>query len=299
MLLDQRIIVDVLFLLIAIIFLLLLNIYLHVRLRRTATLVFLQISCLAMISTLICWFFYRTGFNLAHIKNALPVSYIALSISLASLIAFIIATSLSRRTKMSALIFPPDISSFIVQIDDLIIIYNNAKKIIGINHQDKFDSIFSDREADYPFCNNSQFFSSNNKHYMLKAAAVKDRLRSKLGTVVIVHDVTEAKNLTDQINISNDQLELTCQKLESHIEVQRKLEIEKQILIIIENIQNDLSHRLEAISAQLLSYEHTTIQGTFQQSIAVIADELRNIYRTVRKTVHNMNQHESIDRRQK
>ncbi|MDD2375231.1 MAG: hypothetical protein PHD23_07745 [Eubacteriales bacterium] len=134
---------------------------------------------------------------------------------------------------------------------------------------------------------------------MLKAAAVKDQLRSNLGTVVIIHDVTEAKKLADQINISNEQLELTCQKLESRIEVQRKLEIEKQKLIIIEDIQNNLSQRLEAISAQILSYEHTINQGTFQQSITVIADELRNIYRTVRKTVHSMNQHDNIDRRQK
>ncbi len=69
--------------------------------------------------------------------------------------------------------------------------------------------------------------------------------------------------------------------------------------IIIENIQNNLSRRLEAISAQILSHEHTINQDIFQQSINVIADELRNIYRTVRKTVHSMNQHDNIDRRQK
>lgn len=299
MLLDQRIIIDVLFLLIAIIFLLLLSIYLHVRLRRTVALVFLQFSCLSMIATLTSLFLYRTSFNLPHGSGALFASYLSLGISLTSLAAFILATSISKYLNQTPLILPPDISSFLVQIEDLIIIYNSAEKIIGINHHDKFDSIFSDHKADYSFCSNDKFFSSNNKHYMLKAAAVKDRLRSNLGTVVIIHDVTEAKKLADQINISNEQLELTCQKLESRIEVQRKLETEKQKLIIIEDIQNNLSQRLEAISVQILSNEHTINQGTFQQSITVIADELRNIYRTVRKTVHSMNQHDNIDRRQK
>lgn len=324
MTMPNSLIIEVLFMLIAITALLLLSIYLYVRLHRSAALTALQGAAIFMIIAFIFRFMNKTSLDkTGHIDFGL-LSIIAFVISLSSALVFVVLLIRVRNRGRSGLSMPPDLSVLFTELEDTILIYNRSNDLIGVNKPDQLEDIFPDSDhglnqlvslVDNSMKQNQQDVSQllcdrnaleayfqhgiesvrdtgnitdrKGRQYLLRVSPISDQIRSDLGMLVILHDITQEKQLLTEIEKSNQRLEKTCEELEKRIGLEQQLEAEKQRMFLLQQIQNDMADRLNHVMGRLteMAAKQVVSEGRL---LSELAEDLRQIYKQVRQTVHGM-----------
>lgn len=222
-----------------------------------------------------------------------------------------------KKINLSESIFlQPDTSSLFSAINDPIVIYDNNNHLLSIHKDElllnlkstqiyKLEDLISiiskfiistgvDNVASDSMNTNSTkeyeiYDEENDGYYQMIIAPIMASKEDKIGTIIRFHNISEEKKLLMEIDKQNSLLENANQKIEAYVEVANELELEKERLRLLGEIQSELIIRIDKVVNNLKEIQsYKAIYEIDNKDIQAIGDELRSILNTIRKSVNNI-----------
>ncbi len=213
-----------------------------------------------------------------------------------------------------------DLKTVYSSIDDLAIIVDYMGIITEINHPDILEALLGDncKTIDelieklrqktqntslknlepglFKMGGKEKFeinFCENNKTYILTGSPVVSG-NSRLGTTIVMHDITEKKNSEQQIKNRIEYLEEANLKLSKYVKIANILEMEKERLKLMEQVQIELISNIEKAIDHVHSIQKKSYVEIFdyQNDIRHVADKLRDVYKDVRNSIRRISSEE-------
>ncbi len=310
---EDMLLIRVIIYLIVLIALLLGNIYIKVCLKHNSVTKGIHITSALMGAFVFCFYMQDVIIELEFEKIYQQIATVSLAAGLASALITISLMLKARITQGKSLIFNPDLSEIITELEDLVLIYdykgmlikkNNRTIEIGIGEAQEHDlqsiiielsciaitnkdKIMLEIESGFKSIFSFGIMSNSNVYYKVTIAPLKDDRINNLGYIITFHDITEEKNLLEEINRQNELLSEANEKLEQYVKVANILENEKERLKLLEGINRELIARIEDVieNIHLLQNSEFSDFQSYQARIKELTKELRNIFQTIRESV--------------
>lgn len=184
--------------------------------------------------------------------------------------------------------------SYVNHPEELEQIFGDVKNIkeiicsISKLSQDQDDRLFNDKVeclSEKRF--SGEFFSSANEtYYAYKMNPIRTKQKQYLGNTIVFEDISDIRLQEIELEEQNKQLLNSNQKLKNYVNVAVSLEAEEERLRLLEEIQMTLIQDIEGVLEEIeLLKKNYFSDDSYQSDFLILADKLRQIYQTVRKTV--------------
>jgi len=213
---------------------------------------------------------------------------LALSVSLA--LNFILY-SYAYKKKLHDFYISIDIKNLLNSLSDSVLIYDYDGHIIDLNQAARLLKPYLESDDIDKCYNNTNSYEQfiNGKWYIINTKLIHSTKGTLLGCIKVFHVIDTEKTLIKKLEESNAFIEQSNKKLIANLGIDDALESEKIRLKIIQEIQTLLVKKIEYI---ILRIHDFTIEGnsehSYQHEINLIANELRNVLKTIRQSVQRM-----------
>lgn len=242
--LNDYVIIHVLLLMILMLIVTVLNIYIFIRLKRTKATIRINLLSVSLLAFLLSAFFQVSSLDLEIERYFRTSGMIFLFICV--ILTFHLIMVLYKNNKMNKLQFiSPDLPVLLKEIDDHIMIFDHDGKMNYQNHPSQLSKILgmdelsvSDlgvillqrtpgalhKEIDAALHDKNKldceiYFSNTNQYFLLKTAPVLTNRKKLIAFIVLLHDISREKTLSDEIENKNKKLEDVNRQLISYVEV--------------------------------------------------------------------------------
>lgn len=218
----------------------------------------------------------------------------------------ILAIFLGKKYRLRNL--PNSIPDALEKLEDVVFVVDRDGIILHINHPDTYHSMFGDIatiDELYSFMENhcSQWDGlqkldsvSGTQICELYLDCIKTNIVFKispiildgnhLGYTAVLENVTSIREIEKKLEIQNETLVLTNEKLSKYILAEGALEGEQERLKILSQVQETLVRDIEnALPCLDEIKQHRMLDGSYQIAMIEFAKQLRQIYQKVRNTV--------------
>jgi len=210
----------------------------------------------------------------------------------------------------------PDLKTVFTSIDDLAIIVDYNGVITEINHPERLNDMLGDKcQTIAELMEKLRHKSPDNNHAILEIGQLnmngKEKFeiyfseenschifswapvvagKSRLGTTIVMHDITEKKKSEQQIKNHNTYLEDANLKLSNYVNIANVLETEKERLKLLEQVQMELIFKIEKAIDHVHHIQKNTYDDIldYQKDIAQVADMMRDVYKDVRISIRRI-----------
>ncbi|NTV90649.1 MAG: hypothetical protein HGA22_09890 [Clostridiales bacterium] len=133
------------------------------------------------------------------------------------------------------------------------------------------------------------YFPESDEYFLFGGAAVMAGT-SRLGTSIVMHDITERKKSEQRIIKRNRYLEEANLKLSNYVRIANILEAEKERVKLLEQLQAELINMIENAIDHVHALQNQTYNEitSYHKDIGIFADLLRDIYKQVRKSIRRI-----------
>lgn len=313
--LEYKIILETAFLLGFLMLLMLGNIYLHVNKRQNHLTKGFHITSFFWFTGLFCLFIQTVILDLSFEKYFEHIGKLSIVSGTVCGIVTLGIYLYSRQKAIVSAYMLPDFASLLSKTNDLVIISDFNGKIIEINQMVQRQKVLGesvhDLEALYhawidqaPVEQSALIEAWHNmnlaKHqfeiqlqdqfYWVQSCPLFTNRNNYLGTVIVLHDIREEKDLREAINQQNTSLEKANKKLVEYVGVAEVLESEKIRLQCLQEVQIGLAKDIEAVIDHINGIAKKKAEDTFtySQEVAEIATKLRTALKAIRQSIHTM-----------
>lgn len=294
--------------------LLMLNIFVGVRRKPNWISTSLQFSSIFLGMFLFCILMRIAIVDLEVEVYYLKASHIFLIGWLVSLLTTLFFWVAKKPWKWHSIFLNPDISSILTAVEETIIICDYNGLIIEMNHQGIWNTVLKECHQQDELLTQLLLLSrekqevvqekrnlihppvefeiySNQDVFLVSVLPIRGNQLKDLGTMIVLHNITEEKKLIQEVYESNEKLETANKQLVHFVEISSQLEEQKERLKLVEGIQSELLVRIEEIISEIneLQQQENDPLEVFQNNVETISDQLRDILRLVRISVKNMN----------
>ncbi|SFR71400.1 transcriptional regulator [Anaeromicropila populeti] len=315
--LQGDIIIKISILLTLILILIIFNVYLFVRRKRSIVTLEIHFISLSLLGFLVCKFISTAILNLEFEKYYKMAECFFLVCGIILCIIYVLLQYSSKKNTYMHFQFPPDIQRILSTIFDCILICDYEGHIYCANNEERYKRLFGNqcikqqviekmflelaprqlhKEIENCFQNKNinvsfeVYFPKINEYYLVKIVPILVGKNSIMGKMISLHDITGEKQLMDEINQKNINLEKVNKRLVHYVEAANVLESEKARLDLLEGIQTELIERIEEIVQNTFIIENRKYSDVFElhKDVSNVSMQLRSIYKMIRKTIQNM-----------
>ena len=194
-------------------------------------------------------------------------------------------------------------------IEDLALIFDYNGKLVDINHKNEFFRLFGDitelqelmEFIGIESLENSQerqvhiHIKKQDEYFLLIIHPINSK-NTNLGTILVLHDITEIKKSELEILDSNETLQEANAKLLNYVNAAEVLETEKERLRLLKHIQANLITYIENIADYIYSIEKSNENYLdYKEKINKASDMIRIVYGDIRKSIRNISTGEQND----
>lgn len=284
------------------------------RYRRDTPVVLFHISSLFCMAGLFCILIKTSILNLDFEPVFDNAGRMALLLSVLMYIMTAIIYAVGR--KDYRLRFPSmDLKSVFQTVDDLTIVSDYKGRIVDVNDPDLLNSLQSKTETVQELIRTlgAHADSAVLDDIAARLPALKEKLYAEiqlkkidawyalgvfpvfagvecLGYTIILQNITHVKKTEQLLQVQNDALEQANLKLARDAHLAGVLEAERERLRVLEKVQTDLAQQIENTITQVayIRNRHAETDLVVQQEAARIADQLRWVYKEVRKSISSI-----------
>ena len=298
-------------LLVIIVTILIANIYLFVRRKKSVLITNIHITSffafLYFLFSLIQLTIIQLEFKVYYIKASWLAGFIGLVLLIHTAMTYIKEKAKPEKS------ISPDLFEVFRSSDDLSIIIDDKNNIVDINHSTD-NHLFGyacetledvkviliklsahENHAVITYFMNHIHYSSSieieivNKgtHYLVVSSPIAKNSNICIGYTLLFHDITEEKELIKAIKRYNENLDDANNKLSDYVKIAEKLESEKERKRLIGEIQDDLVKRIDD-TVTIMDCIEEKETSELKELLNTLTEKLRDIYKTIRNAVQNI-----------
>lgn len=293
-------------LLLAMVFIILLNIYFYMNKVVSRLGAFFYIGSFLLLCALLMQYLIEATLELDFERYFVLARNTLFPLSLIALVPPVVLNIVAFRKKDSAYPSFSDLSGLFKEVEDSIIIFDALGQVVRIH--DKYEKL---KFMDQPIISINQIKSfmpkdsmdiherpnkfnitteKDNVTFQVTITDIKNNENKIIGFAVAFHDITDYQNLLLELKKKNQFLKEANERLIHEVELSEQLASEQQRLSLITDIQRQLISQLEKTILKIDELEKKAEKGVHPKKAQILqlSEELNSLYGKVHEVVRTI-----------